>query len=239
MWASSARNEPDQGVDLGERHVVLHEELCELRQDRRELVELGARDAHGRDRVLGPEVHARQDRGEVAAADVVGVLLGHLLDIDAAHVGEDEGGQLADAVVDHPGVVLLRHRRLRAHQHAARHVAADLELEDVAGVRLGLLGGVGELHAAGLHAAAGEHLRLDHHRAADVGRDLLGLLGVRGETAARDRNALAFEDLARLELEEAHLERKTAAGGGHAAGDTSKARPAGAGFSGSSRFPSR
>ena len=40
-------------------------------------------------------------------------------------------------------------------------------------MRLGLLGRVGELDAAGLHAAAGEHLRLDHDRAADPPRDRL------------------------------------------------------------------
>src|SRR3712207_7953461 len=41
-------------------------------------------------------------------------------------------------------------------EHAPRHVPVDLELQDVAGVLLGLLRRVGELHAAGLHPAAGE-----------------------------------------------------------------------------------
>ena len=35
-------------------------------------------------------------------------------------------------------------------------------------MRLGLLGAVGELDAAGLHPPAGQHLGLDHHRAADL-----------------------------------------------------------------------
>ena len=39
---------------------------------------------------------------------------------------------------------------------------------------------------------------------ADVRGDLLGLLGRRGESAARDGDALALEDLAGLVLEEAH-----------------------------------
>ena len=84
--------------------------------------------------------------------------------------------------------------------------------EDLLGVRLALLGRVGELDAAGLHAAAGEHLRLDHDRTADVGRDLLGALGVGGEAAAGDGNALALEDLPALVLEEPHGGAGTLAG---------------------------
>jgi hypothetical protein len=89
-------------------------------------------------------------------------------------------------------------------EHAARHVAVDLELEDRRGVRLGLLGRVGELHAAGLHAAAGQDLRLDDDRAADLLGDRLGLLGVGGEAAFGDRDPGALDDLARLVLEEPH-----------------------------------
>ena len=91
-------------------------------------------------------------------------------------------------------------------------MAVDLEGEDLLGVRLALLGRVGELDAAGLHAAAGQHLRLDHDRAADVGRDLLGALGVRGEAAAGDGDALALEDLPALVLEEPHRGAGTLAG---------------------------
>src|SRR2546427_217812 len=89
-----------EGVDLGERHVVLHEQPRELREDRREAVQLRPGDAERGDHVLRPEVHVGQDRGEVAAPYVVRVLLGHLLDVDPAHVAEDERGQLADPVVD-------------------------------------------------------------------------------------------------------------------------------------------
>ena len=97
-------------------------------------------------------------RREVAARDVVGVLLGDLLDVDSAHVGEQHHRPLADPVPDDAGVVLVLDRRPRVDQHAARHVAVDLEVEDLLGVALGVLGGVGELDAAGLHPAAGQHL---------------------------------------------------------------------------------
>ena len=87
-------------------------------------------------------------------------------------------GCLRDAVPDDAGVVLLLDLGLRVDQHAARHVAVDLELEDVLGVGGGLVGRVGELHAAGLHAAAGQDLGLDDGRAADLLGDRAGLLGV-------------------------------------------------------------
>ena len=77
---------------------------------------------------------------------------------------------LADPVPDDAGVVLVLDGGAGVDQHAAGHVAVDLEVEDVLGVLGGLVGRVGELDAAGLHPPAGQHLGLDHHRAADVAR---------------------------------------------------------------------
>ena len=114
-------------------------------------VELAAGDARRRDHLLGLEVGERQQVREVAAPHVVGVLLGHLLDVDPAHVAEQHQRPLARAVPDHARVVLLLDLGLRVDEHAARHVAADLELQDRLGVRGGLVGRVGELDAAGLH----------------------------------------------------------------------------------------
>ena len=86
-------------------------------------------------------------------------------------------GCLLDPVPDDACVVLLLDLGLRVDEHPARHVPADLQLEDVARVRLGLLGGVGELDAAGLHPPAREHLGLDHGRPADPPRDLAASAG--------------------------------------------------------------
>ena len=135
------------------------------------------------DGLLGLEVGDRQQVGDVAAADVVGVLLGDLLDVDPAHVAEQHHRPLRGPVPDDAGVVLLLDLGLGVDEHAARHVAVDLELEDLRGVGLGLLGGVGELDAAGLHPPAGQHLGLDHHRAAD----LLGGLARLGGASCRSR----------------------------------------------------
>ena len=95
---------------------------------------------------------------------------------------------------------------------------------------LGLLGRVGELHAAGLHPPAGEHLRLDDRRAADALGDRPRLGGVGREAEVRDRDARALDDLAGLVLEEAHGRgtlpaRLCAEGGSHGL----RTRDAGAG----------
>jgi hypothetical protein len=83
-------------------------------------------------------------------------------------------------------------------------MAVDLQREDVARMSLGLLGRVGELDAPRLHAASGQHLGLDHRRAADPLRDLARLGGVGGEPVVGDRDAGTLDDLARLVLEESH-----------------------------------
>ncbi len=135
---------------------------------------------------------------------MAGVRLGDLLDVDAAHVGEQHHRLLADPVPDDAGVVLLLDGDLRVDEHAARHVAVDLQAEDELGVLGRLVGRVGELHAAGLHPPARQHLRLDHDRAGDLRGDPPRLLRRRGEAVLGDGDARLRDDLSRLVLEEAH-----------------------------------
>src|SRR5437763_5809930 len=206
-----------QRVDLREGHVVLEEQPGERSEDRREPVQLRPGDAERGDHVLRPEVHPRQDRGEVATANPFRARLGDLLDVDPAHVAEHVGRKLADPVVDHAGVVLPLDRGLGVDEDPARHVPADLERQDLAGVRLRLLGGVGELHAARLHPPSRQDLRLDDDGAADVGCDRLGLLGVRRESVLRQRYALARQDPARLVLVEPHRSYAFASSGSFSA----------------------
>ena len=71
----------------------------------------------------------------------------------------------------------------------------------------GLLGRVGELDAAGLHPAAGQHLGLDHDRAADLLGGLAGLVGGRAEAVLGDGDPRQLDDLACLELVEPHAAR--------------------------------
>jgi hypothetical protein len=72
-------------------------------------------------------------------------------------------------------------------------VAADLESEDLGGVRLGLSGRVGELDPARLHPAAGEDLRLDHGRAADLLGRRSGLRSRGAEAVLGDRDPGALD----------------------------------------------
>ena len=81
-------------VDLGEREIVAEEDLDEGRDDRGQLVEIVARDAGRGDRLLRDVGRERDERREVRARDVLGVLLGDLLDVDAAHVAEDDDRKL-------------------------------------------------------------------------------------------------------------------------------------------------
>src|SRR5919202_1711594 len=133
-----------QGVDLGQRHVVAGEQLRQPREDRREAGQRPARDARGGDDLLGLVAREVPEAGEVAAADLVGMGLGHLLDVDAAHGGEDHHRLLARAVPRDARVVLLLDLHAGVDEHAARLVAVDLEGQDVLGVLRGLVGRVGE-----------------------------------------------------------------------------------------------
>ncbi len=198
-----------QRVDLGQGHVVVAEEAGEAGEDRRRPVQLRAGHPGRGDRLLGLEVGDREEVGEVAAADVVGVGLGDLLDVDPAHVAEQHQRSLRGAVPDDAGVVLLLDLGFGVDEDAARHLAVDLELEDLLGVRRRFVGRVGELDAAGLHPAAAEHLRLDHDRSADLLGGLARLLGARAEAVLGDGNPRQLNDLPRLELVEPHAARES------------------------------
>ena len=191
-------------IDLGQRHVVLEEQAGQSGHDRRQAIQGAPADPERRDQLLGLPLGERGAGREVAARDVVGVLLGDLLDVDPAHVREQHHRALADPVPDHAGVVLVLDRGARVDQHAAGHVAADLEVEDVVGVIGRLVRGVGELDAAGLHPAAAQDLRLDHHRAADLLGDLPGRFGGLGEAVLGDGDPGLGDDRPRFVLEEAH-----------------------------------
>src|SRR3990172_2215126 len=94
--------------------------------------------------------------------DMLRVLLGNLLDVDAAHVAEDHHRQLGEGVVGDGSEVLLRDSRLRLDEDAAGPLAPYLKAQDSLRGRFRLFRRAGELDPAGLHAAAREHLRLQH-----------------------------------------------------------------------------
>src|SRR5256886_9846817 len=184
----------DQRVDLAEHRVELDERAIELLDDRRDLLLLGrildaARvDEPARD----PRLEALE-RIEVEPDQRVRALLRDLLDLDAALRREHEERLLCAAVEGDGEVVLARDVRRLLDPERADDVAVDVNAEDVARLRLGVGGIVRELHAAGLAAPPGQHLRLDDDRAGELLGRLARLLRGGGPPAPRGRDPYAAE----------------------------------------------
>ena len=94
------------------------------------LIQRAARHAGRADRFLRDARREGQDAREVRLRDVVGVGLGDLLDVDAAHVAEDEDRLLGAAVPGDGDEVLLGDRALLLDQHRARLLALDHDGHD-------------------------------------------------------------------------------------------------------------
>ena len=127
-----------------------------------------------------------------------------LFDLDTALRREHEERLLRASVERDREVVLLRDVGGLLDPELADDMAVDVEAEDPARLLLGVGRIVGELHAAGLAAAAGQDLGLDDDRAADRRRRSAGLFGRDREPSLGDRNADASEELFALILVEIH-----------------------------------
>ena len=198
----------DQRVDLGEHRVALDEAAVELPDDVGDLLLLarildaGAVDEAPRD----PRLEAFE-RVDVQAHERVGIVRGDLFDLDAALRREHEQRLLDAAVERDREVVLLRDVGGALDPDLLDDVAANVEADDLLGLLLGVRRIVGELHAAGLAAAAGQHLRLDDDRAADLLRGLAGLLRRRRQAPLGDGDPELLEELLALVLVEVHWPR--------------------------------
>ena len=122
--------------------------------------------------------------------DVVGVCLRDLFDIDATHIADDHDRLLGDGIEGDAEVVLLRDAGLGLNEDVDRQLVLDRQLQDLEAGRLRFVGRVGEEHTAGLHAASGQHLRLEHHGPADVVGDSARLLWLFGGAAFRQADTL-------------------------------------------------
>jgi hypothetical protein len=111
---------------------------------------------------------------------------------------------LAAAVEDDADVGLGFDVLGRGDEHLLDGEVVDLHPEDVGGVLRASCGGLGQLHAARLAAAAGVDLRLDDDHAAVLRGDPLRLLRRGRDLARRDRDSVGAEDLLRLVLVDVH-----------------------------------
>ena len=145
----------------------------------------------------------------------LGALGGDLLDVHASLRREHEERLLLAAVEGDREVVLLRDVGGLLDPELADDVAADVEAQDLARARLGLLGRLGELDAARLAAPAGQHLGLDDDLAAELLGRRARLLGARRDASLGDRDARAREELLALVLVEIHGRASLAATPNH------------------------
>ena len=200
----------DQRVDLGQRAVVLDEGLREA-LDQRDGRPVEVAVEAGREgqpaRLVALEAARRVDR---LAVDLLGVLLGDLLDLHPAGRRGDQH-RPPGRVVDHRAEVELAvDVDLLLDEHGVHGLAAGAldgdELRAEQRLRGGarLLDAVGELDPAGLAASAGVDLRLHHHLAAELLGGGGGLVGGAGDLAARHGHAVAGEQLLGLVFVQLH-----------------------------------
>ena len=204
----------DQRVDLDQGGVALVEGVVELDHHLRRLlagilVDAGVGGQGARLRLAEALV-----RLDVPPHERVGVLLGDLLDVHAAHRREHRQQLLGGAVEDDRGVVLGVDLRgvldpdLVDGEGPLAVRAADVHAEDRVGVLGRLFAVLRDLDAAGLAAAADLDLSLDDARVADLlGRLHGGLDGV-GDSSFWDGNPMPGEQLLSLVFEEVHGPRE-------------------------------
>ena len=131
----------------------------------------------------------------------LGVLLGDLLDVHAAHSREHHHRLLRAAVEDDRGVVLLVDLGRLLDVELVDGEAPDVHAKDVLGVLLGLLAGGRDLDPARFAAPADQDLGLDHARIAERLGGLDGLLHGRCRPTLRNGDAVLGEQLLSLVLE--------------------------------------
>ena len=158
----------DQRVDLDQQRLGVDERAVGLLDDPAHLADLVGRDA-GRGAEPG-DVAGQQpgQRIDVPAHQQLRRLGGHPLDLDAALGRQHQQRALGAAIEGDREVVLARDLGRALDPHPANGVALDVHAEDLRRLALGLIRPVRQLDAAGLAAAADQHLRLDDHLTADL-----------------------------------------------------------------------
>ena len=147
------------------------------------------------------------ERVDVQARDRLGMLVGDLLDVHAAHRGQHHERLLLAAVEDDRGVVLGGDVGRPLDPDLVHGETLDVHPEDRVGVGLGLVGVLRDLDAAGLAAAADLDLGLDHYREAQRLGRLARFLRRDGPVSLRHGYPVLREKLFSLVFEKIHDRR--------------------------------
>ena len=166
------------------------------------------RDAAGRDDLRGlGAVHAGQRRHRDPGHGV-GAVVRDLFDLHAALYRADGQERPVGPVEQERQVVLGGDVDGLGDEHRVHGVALDVHAEDLAGLGVGLVRAVRQLHAAGLAPAAGLHLRLHHDKRVAGRGELRGdvsRFGGRVRDLPRlHRDAVLGEQVFRLILKQVH-----------------------------------
>src|SRR5699024_2417730 len=158
-----------QRVQLDQRQVLLVEQLVQAHHDLRQLAHLPGVQVHGEADIAALVGLQALDEIHLYGVDVLGRLARDLFDVHAAMLGGDERHRTAVTIDQHRQVQLAGDVGGIGDQHhvhrqraAGRLVGLDVGAEHTLGGVADLVQRVAELHAAGLAAATGVDLRLDH-----------------------------------------------------------------------------
>jgi hypothetical protein len=172
-----------------------------------------ARGGLGRDPARGDDLR-RLDRvhtGQRRDRNPGHGLRGGVRDLFDLHAALDraDGQERAVGPVQQEGQVVLGGDVDRlGDEHRVHGVALDVHAQDLAGLVVGLVRAVGQLDAAGLPAAAGLHLGLDHDQrmalGGELGRGHARLLRRPGHLAGLHGDAVLGEQFLRLILKQVH-----------------------------------
>ena len=195
----------DERVDLDERRVLARVDGVELDEHVGDLGGQLVVEAAGLGDLERLGLVDAGERVDLDARERLGLLDRELLDLHAALDRAEPQVGAVRAVEQHREVELLGDARAAGDHDALDDVALDVEAEDGLRRLVGLIGGLGHLHAAGLAAASGLDLRLDDDDAAELLGGRPHLFRRVRDDAGEHRHLVLLEKVSCLVLVQIHV----------------------------------
>ena len=194
----------NEGVNLNQGCVFLAEDLTQLDEDGNNLLLQFCGEACCLHNLLGLSLVQADQRVNLNLSQRLGTLSCQLLNFHTAFNRAHCQVGAVCTVQQEGEVVLFSDVCAVGDQHAVNGVALDVHAENCLSVLVSLFGGLCELHAAGLTAAAGLNLSLDDGQAANFLSCCLCFFRGGRNNALEHGNAVLGEELARLVFEKVH-----------------------------------